>query len=249
MNKILTILCSFLSLFFVSCILSNEKKEKESNTHENNLSINEFAITDSIKETVIENNNLFGKINELEINEMIQKTKESEKHFYQSFIDSKNRSVQIFAGYIEYDEEKFGFSNPAYIKVLVNNSLIYDSLFKGYENIRLNLLHSENFDGKIDFFTLEYGLEACDYINIEHLYFLNDYHFSFIGEFTYQSTDYASRYPEYYFPSDSGGKFNQIIVIDKIDYRTKEEPNIRDTIIYEYIDQKFNKKQHPTRGV
>ncbi|MCP4761914.1 MAG: hypothetical protein GY870_09030 [archaeon] len=165
----------------------------------------------------------------------------STHHFSFSLDRNPNVRLLIFTGYKIYSDDEFEFNNPAYLKVFKNNSLIFNDSFSGYEEIRFNDFSGCLLNDSISFFSLTYGTEACDFINPSRLYYVINEKIGFIEEFYSQSTDYASKSTEFVFPTDSGGLRNHIVVIEKIDYRTDEEPNKADTSFYKYKGDKFVK--------
>jgi len=166
----------------------------------------------------------------------------SEHHFKYELLKSPSEKFLMFAGYKQYSEDEFVFNNPAYLKIFKDEKLIFEDSFKGYSDIRFQDFGGYLFNDSIQLFTLTYGLEACDYINSSRLYFISDKKVGLIDEFDSQSTDWASRYPTYRFPSDSGGVKNHILVIDNIYYKDGEETDKADTVDYLYEDGLFKKE-------
>ncbi|CAM1363509.1 protein of unknown function [Tenacibaculum soleae] len=234
MNKII----GFLIIILFSACQNKIDKKKLNNE---NIIKTSTETSDSIKIKNTTKTNIPQKLKDSEINELIQLADTSDLNFYYSFLDLEKRKIEFFTGYTSYNEEENGYNNPAYIKVFIENYLVYNELFEAYEDIRILKMGTYNFMEKLDFYSIEYGLEAHDYLNFQRLFFIKNKSFNYIDEFTSQSTDYASRYTEFLFPTDSSGIKNQIIVLDKIDYHTEEEPNRRDTLYYKYDGTEFKK--------
>ena len=174
---------------------------------------------------------------------LTQRAGASNHHFSFGLTKSSSDKFLLFAGYNEYCD--YESENPAYLKVFKKNEQIFEDSFAGYEKIRVQDFDGYLFNDSIQLFTLKFGLAACDYLNSCRLYYAVGQQVGLIGEFDSQSTDYASKYIEYHFPTDSGGVKNQILVIDKIEYRTGEEPNKADSTYYNYTDGQFIKLEQP----
>jgi hypothetical protein len=145
-------------------------------------------------------------------------------------------------GYHQYDEEKFGFSNPGYLNIYKNEELIFTDNFEAYEELSIKTYGFHNFEKQILIFSLNWGLEACDYINPSLFYGIGNLKVYKIEEFYRQSTDYASKFYEIIYPEDPNGIKNILTVIDKINYPSGEEPNKRDTLYFEMTKSGFVKK-------
>ena len=162
--------------------------------------------------------------------------------FHFSFKNANQSAIDFFSGYVEYDEDKYGFQNPAYLKLFIHGELVFEETFEAYEDHWMEYAGTYEFSDTIDFYKLIYGLEASDYIVTERLIAISNSKVQTVDEFAFQATDYASRYTEYIYPPDFGGLTNTIITIDRIDYRTEEEPNLADTTYYDYINSEFRKR-------
>lgn len=166
----------------------------------------------------------------------------SRRHFHFNFKTSEQKSIDFFSGYEQYDEDKYGFQNPAYLKAFIENELVFEEMFEAYESHWMDFVGTYEFADTLDFFKLNYGLEAHDYVVAERLIAISNNNVQTVSEFNFQATGYASRFPEYVYPSDSGGITNTIITIDRVVYRTGEEPNLADTTFYDYINAEFKKR-------
>lgn len=166
----------------------------------------------------------------------------SDLHFHFNFRTADQNSIDFFSGYEEYDEDKYGFQNPAYLRAFIDEELVFQETFEAYESHWMNSAGSYVFADTLNFFKLNYGLEAHDYVVAERLIAISNNSIQTVCEYDFQSTGYASRFPEYVYPSDSGGVNNTIILINRVVYRTGEEPNLADTTLYEYINAEFKKR-------
>jgi len=166
----------------------------------------------------------------------------SDLHFHFNFRTADQNSIDFFSGYEEYDEDKYGFQNPAYLKTFIGGELVFQETFEAYESHWMNTAGTYEFKDTLNFYKLNYGLEAHDYIVAERLVAVSNKNVQTVCEYDFQSTDYASRFPEYVYPSDSGGINNTIIVINRVVYRTGEEPNLADTTFYDYTNAEFKKR-------
>jgi hypothetical protein len=156
--------------------------------------------------------------------------------------DTNLFGYQFVFGYHQYDEDKYGFSNPGYINIYKNGELIFTDNINAYEELSIKTYGFHNFEKQMLIYSLNWGLEACDYINYSLYYGISDLKVYKIEEFYTQSTDYASKYYEIVYPEDINGIKNILTVIDKIDYPSGEEPNIRDTLYFEMTKSGFVKK-------
>lgn len=174
---------------------------------------------------------------------LIKKPDTSIHDFSFELINSKAEKLYLFAGYTEYNEDEDFPNNPAYLRIYKNDSLIFEDTFEGYDDFSLQDFNGYLFNDTIQLFTLDWGRDACDYINPSRLYYVNNDQIGFIDEFYSWTHDYASKYIEYKFPTDSGGIKNHLLVLDNIYFKTGEEPNESDTIYYKFESGRFIKSK------
>lgn len=162
-------------------------------------------------------------------------TNKSENLIEQELLESKEISFDgyIFKyGYEKYDEDKFGFSNPGFIEVWRDGSLIFKDSFKGEGEVYIKSLGHHELSGKKLIFTLNWGTEACDYHQHSRYYaitsenrvqYLNEYWSGSGGD------GYASRYYQHIFPQDTLGIANCLLIVEGMIFHEHDQPNLSDT--------------------
>lgn len=135
-------------------------------------------------------------------------------------------------GYREYDEEKYGFSNPAYLKVFKNDKLILSDNYFGEGTIYVKSLGYQNISGKKLFFILNIGTEACDYVQASRYYFISpESDAKFINEYiSFNGGDgYSSRFSKHIFPKKSKSNANTLTIVEAIIFNENDQPNLFDS--------------------
>lgn len=158
--------------------------------------------------------------------------------------------LKIEYGYLKYDEDKFGFSNPGYIRVFKGDQLVFEDSFKGEGPVDIESLGSQELAGQRLVFKLNHGTEACDYtrhsryyVSIDNkIYFLNEYYASTGGD------QYASRFYEHILPNDSAGVANSILIVEGLIFHEHDQPDLFDTTYIKFANNKFNISK-PTKNL
>lgn len=140
--------------------------------------------------------------------------------------------------YSAYNEEKYGFQNPGFLKVYKNNKMIFSDVF--YGDSELYVLSLENLSTNKDkiFFTLNWGLEACDYVQTSRFYCITaDDKVHKLGDYWAMSTGdgYSSRNYDYFFSQDN----HNLIVVESLFFHEHDKKDISDTIVYTFEEDKF----------
>lgn len=162
-----------------------------------------------------------------------------------SMIEPHAKNIDKFKieyGYKAYNEDKFGFSNPGYMRVFKDNKLVFEDSFEGEGPVNVSSLGYQELAGQKLVFTLNYGTEACDYAGYsryyvsidDKIYFLHSYR-SFTG-----GDQYASRFYEHIFPNDSAGVPNTMLMVEGIIFHEHDQPNRFDTTYIQFTDNTFN---------
>ena len=147
----------------------------------------------------------------------------------------------LMYGYINYDEEKFGFENPGFLKVYYNDKLIYSDTFKGQGDVDIESLGRHSLSGEKLIFCLNYGIEACDYTYTTKYYFADKEKIGFIKE-CYSITggdQYSSMTYEHILPTDSAGQPNSILIVEGQVFHEKDQADRFDTSYIKFFDNKF----------
>ena len=164
---------------------------------------------------------------------------------YEDYLEPKEIEIDGYTfkvGYDEYDEEKFGFSNPGYLNIIKNEKVIFNDSFMGEGDVYIQSLKHHALSGDKLLFSLNWGTEACDYTQYAKYYtitpegkvhYLNEY-WSFSG-----GDGYASRYFEHIFPEDSLGKKNALLVVEGMKYHEHDQPDLSDTSRILFSGDKF----------
>lgn len=149
---------------------------------------------------------------------------------------------KIVYGYKAYNEEKYGFQNPGYMRVFKGEALVYEESFKGEGPVIVTSQGYHNLAGQKLVFALNYGTEACDYINTIKYYVVIDGKVQFLKAFDaitggdgYSSTSYNT-----IFPTDSAGKANTILVVEQHFFHEHDQPDLFDTNYITFTGNKFS---------
>jgi hypothetical protein len=135
-------------------------------------------------------------------------------------------------GYEKYDEDKFGFSNPGYLRVRKDGEVIFKDSFKGEGEVYVKSYGVHSLSGNKLVFTLNWGTEAHDYIQYSKYYVINSENkVLYLNEYWSQSggDGYASRYYEHIFPEDSSGVPNSLLIVEGMEFHEQDQPNQSDT--------------------
>lgn len=139
--------------------------------------------------------------------------------------------------YSAYNEEKYDFQNPGFLKVYKNNKMIFSDVF--YGDNELTVLHLKNQGDKDNiFFTLNWGLKACDYVNTSRFYCITaDDKVYKLGDHWATSTGdgYSSRNFEYFFNQDN----HNLMVVESLFFHEHDQKDVSDTIVYTFEEDKF----------
>jgi len=135
-------------------------------------------------------------------------------------------------GYTEYNEDKYGFQNPGYLRVLSKGKLIFEDRFEGEGEVNIKSLGNHALSGKKWIFTLNYGTPACDYNSVSRYYAVaNNQKIRFFKE-CYASCGgdgYACHIFDQIFPEDSLGVPNTILFPEGISYNEHDQEDEIDT--------------------
>jgi hypothetical protein len=145
-------------------------------------------------------------------------------------------------GYRQYDEDKFGFSNPGYLQVLKNGKIIFEDIFKGEGEVSVHSLGYHELSGRKLAFKLDYGTNACDYSQTSRYYVIgNDRSITFIKDYWsgVGGDGYASRYYEAFFPEDSLGEHNTLKIVEGIEFLEHDQPDAADTTYVVFEGDRF----------
>jgi hypothetical protein len=144
-------------------------------------------------------------------------------------------------GYLKYDEEKYGFSNPGFLKIYKDDKLVFSDSFKGEGSVDIESLGHHDLQGDKLVFRLNYGTEACDYVYTSKYYFIDKDQFKFLKE-CYSITggdQYSSKFYEHIFPTDSAGRPNSMLIVEGQIFHEKDQPDRFDTTFIKFEDNKF----------
>ena len=149
---------------------------------------------------------------------------------------------KIVYGYLKYDENEFGFSNPGYMHIFKGNQLIFEDSFQGEGPVYVESLGYQELAGKKLVFKLNHGTDACDYTSYARYYVSFDNKIYFLNEY-FNSTggdQYASHFYEHILPKDSAGIANYILIVEGLIFHEHDQPNLFDTTYIKFSDKKFN---------
>lgn len=154
---------------------------------------------------------------------------------------SQAGEYKVEYGYSKYDEEKFGHSNPGYMRVLKGDSLIFEDSFKGEGTVFFESFGYQELAGKKLVFALTNGTEACDY------YSFSRYYVSFGDKFYFLKTvtsftggdQYSSLFYDHIFPQDSAGIQNSILLVEGQVFYEHDQPDRSDTTLIHFTDHDF----------
>lgn len=140
-------------------------------------------------------------------------------------------------GYVSYDENKYGFSNPGFLNIHKSNNLIYTDSFKGEGPVDIESLGIQELSGRKLVFRLNYGTEACDYVSTSKYYVAFDSQVKFIKECSAVTGGdlYSSKIYEHILPSDKSGLPNNILFIEGQIFHEKDQPNQFDTTYIKFV--------------
>lgn len=154
---------------------------------------------------------------------------------YSSFLEARVEELEGYTfryGYTAYDEEKYSLSNPGYLEVIKDGRVVFKDSFKGNDEPYITSLGYHNLDGNKLIFRLNYGTEACDYVQTSRYYVVNnDSSFRYIKSYSsFTGGDqYASQYFSHFFPEDTLGKPNTLTIVEGIAYHEHDKPDVADT--------------------
>jgi len=142
-------------------------------------------------------------------------------------------------GYTKYNDDKYGWTNPATLEVLNKGRLIFtDTSIKGYEELNIVSSGYHDLNGKSLVFRLDYGLQACDYMTASRYYVImpdGDLIY-FIGEYHSSSGDAAGTSYKTIFPEEANGQQNSMLIVESLNYKEGNEPDEFDTTDVYFIE-------------
>lgn len=166
-----------------------------------------------------------------------------------SMLTPREKKLEGFTfryGYTAYDEEKYSLSNPGYLEVLKGNKVVFKDKFEGNDEPYITSLGYHNLDGNKLVFRLNYGTEACDYVQTSCYYVMNeDGSFRYINNYSsFTGGDhYASQHFSHIFPNDSLGKPNTLTIVEGITYHNHDKPDVADTTHITFKGNSFTIKK------
>ncbi len=151
-------------------------------------------------------------------------------------------AYRVEFGYTAYNEDKYGFKNPGFLKVYKNNKMIFSDVFLGHNDLTFYNLGKHHVNGNKLFFILNWGLEACDYTQTSRFYCISpDDKIHKLGDHWSMSTGdgYSSRSFEYFFTHYQHDKPNNLVVVESLFFHEHDQKDISDTIVYTFEGDKF----------
>jgi len=144
-------------------------------------------------------------------------------------------------GYLIYDEEKHGFSNPGFLKIYKEDKLVFSDSFKGEGTVNLETLGHHDLHGDKLVFRLNYGTEACDYAYTSKYYIIDKDQFKFLKEcyFISGGDQYSSKFYKHIFSTDSAGQPNSILIVEGQIFHEKDQSDRFDTTFIKFENNKF----------
>jgi len=148
---------------------------------------------------------------------------------------------KIEYGYLHYDEDQFGFSNPGYLRAFKGNQLVFEDSFKGEGPVDVETLGYQELEGQKLVFRLNHGTAACDYTTKSRyyvaistkIYFLKEYYGGTGGDL------YATRFYKHIFPKDTAGVANSILIVEGIQFNEHDQPDLFDTTYVKFANNRF----------
>lgn len=174
---------------------------------------------------------------------------------YASHLTRDNKSGKFIAvHYLRKIKSDTDFDIPGEILVTDNGRIAAMLPFKGDNNLYFRAIPNNGFSPNINCYMLCFGLEACDYANGELMLSWNGQKLDTICKyFSVASTSdegSGGLYNDFIFPSDSGGKPNQLIAIEYDEYDDLNGKKLRygsTTDIYNFQNGKFVQTQKGKR--
>jgi hypothetical protein len=153
-----------------------------------------------------------------------------------AFTSKKDNSIQIRARYNQFADRDGQFDLPISMKIEIDSQSVFDTIVRGYSTLYLDKIDSIAHNG-FEFFTLKYGLEACDYPNADLVFYTNGEKVYFLDELNWFYSDYAGKSEQLTFKNDKLFKVKSVI------YQEGDEPNIFDTTWYELKNGRYVKTE------
>lgn len=162
---------------------------------------------------------------------------------FMEFNEVESDGYKFKFGYIKYDEEKFGFSNPGLLQVRKNGRVVLIDSFKGEGEVYMKSHGYHKLSGNKLVFTLNWGTEACDYWQHSRYYTITpEDKVFYLGEYLSASggDGYASRYFEHIFPEDTAGRIDSLLIVEGIKFHERDQPDLFDTTHILFDGDKYN---------
>lgn len=159
-------------------------------------------------------------------------------------------NYRMVFGYVHYDENKYGFSNPGYLKIFLGEEQIYLDSFKGEGPLEVKSLGIQDLNGMKQIFEFDHGTRACDYWNYARYFAIDQKKVYYLGEFSGASSgdQYSSIFYEPILPTDSLGIPNTIQVVQGQIFHEQDRPNLFDTTYFEFGMNGFTRRK-PTNNL
>ncbi|MFN3403505.1 MAG: hypothetical protein ACK40G_05365 [Cytophagaceae bacterium] len=206
-----------LTILLISGCAANDQKEGTTTQIENPPVVSDCT-TIQIKNELTKTNNFYYD------NEFIEELLEPKEFDFDNY--------KFIVGYEKYDEKKYNFSNPGYLKVYKDEELIFNDSFKGEGNVYVKHLGVHELAGSKTIFTLNWGTEACDYVQHSRYYYINSQDkVTSLNEY-WSATGgdgYASRYFHHILPDDSLGIPNTLLIVEGMIFHEQDQPDQSDT--------------------
>lgn len=166
-------------------------------------------------------------------------------NYYESLLVPKTEQFAGYRfefGYTKYNEEKYGFQNPGYLRIFHDGIVIFKDQFEGEGEVDLKSLGRHDLGGKKLVFTLNYGTPACDYTQVSRYYVVSPDHKARFIEEKHSSCGgdgYACHIFNHIFPEDSLGKPNTILFAEGIVYNEHDQEDQMDTVRISFSKNSF----------
>lgn len=143
--------------------------------------------------------------------------------------------------YLKYNTDDV--NNPGVLQVYKNEKLIFIDSIKGEGVLYIDTLGYHNVAGRKLFFTLNYGIEACDYAQSARYYFISrESNVHYLNEYFSQcgGDGYSCMGYKHVFPEDSSGVSDVLRIVEGLHYNEHDHPDLFDTTNIYFTESKFN---------
>ncbi|MGB0432020.1 MAG: hypothetical protein ACPGLV_16215, partial [Bacteroidia bacterium] len=151
------------------------------------------------------------------------------------FKNQKGNTIKITAEYKTYSLDD-RYDLPIHLQIKVDSILTKDTIVEGYSNLYLSKIDSIAHKG-FEFFSLKYGLEACDYPNNDLVFYTDGNKVHYLDELQWFFTDYAAQTEKLQLKNE------QLIKLKSTVYHNNSEPNLHDTDFYNFYNGRFIKAE------